>query len=282
MSERDHHAAGIEARRAVPGGKWRPDEEHRQDVLLRYLGAVASVSAAHAAENPPAPEPVGPVLERPHREGPAPIQVRDVMDVPAIAVRGDTPFLEIARTLSRERVNAVPVVDAEDRVVGVVSESDLLAKAAVEAAQHRPGALSRVRRRRLFEKAQGQTAQTLMTSPAVTVYAGTPVAEAAWLAAHSRIKRLPVVDHKGRLLGVVHRLALLQTLVRDDARIREEIETRVLRREFGLRDDAVQVTVDNGVVRLSGRVEHGRIPQLIEEIREIDDVTEVVDRLTAV
>ena len=81
---------------------------------------------------------------------------------------------------------------------------------------------------------------------------------------------------------MVHRLALLQTLVRDDARIREEIETRVLRREFGLRDDAVQVTVDNGVVRLSGRVEHGRIPQLIEEIREIDDVTEVVDRLTAV
>ncbi len=79
------------------------------------------------------------------------MRVRDAMDVPAASVPGDMPFLDIARTLSREHLGSVPVVDAEDRVMGVVSESDLLAKAAVEAAEHRPGPIGRLRAHRLYE-----------------------------------------------------------------------------------------------------------------------------------
>lgn len=74
----------------------------------------------------------------------------------------------------------------------------------------RPGPIGRLRERRLHEKAHGETAETLMPSPAVAVYPGASVAEAAWVMALPRLKRLPVTDHEGRLVGVVQRNALLQ------------------------------------------------------------------------
>ncbi|MFP1625552.1 CBS domain-containing protein [Streptomyces sp. 5K101] len=221
MTGREKFSAGAEARRAAPGGTPRPDKPRREDLLLRYLGAVATVSAEQSAARRPTA--AGPARSEHAEEAaatggePEPRLVREVMDVPAASVRGDVPFLDIARCLAREHVGALPVVDADDRVLGVVSESDLLAKAAVEASGHRPGALGRLRERRVHDKARGDTAEELMTTPAVTVYPGQTVAEAAWLVALSRLKRLPVTDHDGRLVGVVHRNTLLNALIRDDA-----------------------------------------------------------------
>ncbi|MFJ1733416.1 CBS domain-containing protein [Streptomyces sp. NPDC088254] len=206
--------------------------------------------------------------------------MRDVMRVPAVSVPGDMPFLDVARTLSREHLSAVPVVDAEDHVVGVVSESDLLAKAAVMAAPHRPGPIGRLREHRLHEKSRGETATTLMTHPAVTVHPGDLVADAAWTAARSRLKRLPVTDHHGRLVGAVSRIDLLQSLIRNDAEIREEIKSRILRREFLLDVDSIEVTVENGVVTVAGRLDKTLVPKLLEAIRETDDVVDVVDDLS--
>lgn len=165
--------------------------------------------------------------------------------------------------------------------MGVVSESDLLAKAAIEASGHRPGAIGRLRERRLHEKAEGETAEALMTSPAVAVYPGASVAEAAWVMALSRLKRLPVTDHEGRLVGVVQRNALLQALVRDDSMIRQKIESEILERHFPKARDTVEVTVHNGAVEVSGRMDEGGIPRLLAQIKEIEDVTEVVDHLSA-
>ncbi|MEU4499326.1 CBS domain-containing protein [Streptomyces sp. NPDC023998] len=296
MSEREKFSAGAEARRAVPGRAWSPEETHRQDMLLRYLGAVAAISTKQAVGSRPAHEEPPVHEERPPEQPepspaaaptataaatPAPLRVREVMDVPAASVRGDLPFMEIARVLSREHVGSVPVVDAEDRVMGVVSESDLLAKAAVEASGHRPGPIGRLRERRLHDKAQGETAETLMTSPAVAVYPGASVAEAAWVMALSRLKRLPVTDHEGRLVGVVQRNALLQALVRDDSKIRQEIESEILERHFPKAGDTVEVTVHNGAVELSGQMDEDGIPRLLAQIKEIEDVTEVVDHLSA-
>ncbi|MCQ4080617.1 CBS domain-containing protein [Streptomyces sp. RB6PN25] len=287
MSEREHHAAGSEARRTLPGRTWRPDEQQRQDMLMRYLGAVAATSAARAAERPQTfgePEPQSAPLEHPRPEGPSAAQqpVREVMDVPAVSVPDTMPFLDIARTLSRLHLSSAPVVDADDHVLGVVSESDLLAKAAVEATEQHSGPIGRLREHRLYDKAQGETASTLMTAPAISVHPGTPVADAAWLAARSRLKRLPVTDHKGRLVGVVRRIALLQALIRDDAKIREEIESRIIEHEFRLDRGAVGVHVTNGVVDVEGRLDRSLIPQLLEEIGEIGDVVGVVDHVTAI
>lgn len=151
MTERENIAAGAEARRAVSGKAWRSDEPLRQEMLLRYLGTVATVSAKQAAaRRPTAPEsaPSGRMKESAEPVSDAesaPLLVRDVMDVPAASVHGDMPFLDIARSLTRENVGSLPVVDDDDRVMGVVSVSDLLAKAAVEASGYEPGAIGRLR-----------------------------------------------------------------------------------------------------------------------------------------
>ncbi|MFI2368090.1 CBS domain-containing protein [Streptomyces sp. NPDC018833] len=284
MTEREKFSAGAEARRAAPGRMPRPDAPRREELLLRYLGAVASVSAKQAATRHPRASGAVPAERAIEAAAagaePEPLLVREVMDVPAASVRGDVPFLDIVRSLTREHVGCLPVVDAEDHVLGVVSESDLLAKAAVEASGHRPGAIGRLRERRLHDKARAETAEELMTTPAVTAYPGQTVAEAAWLVSLSRLKRLPVTDHDGRLVGVVHRNALLSALIRDDAKIREEIESRILAKHFPAALSTVEVTVRNGVVDLSGRIAEADVPRLLAQIKDIDDVTEVIDRLS--
>ncbi|MFI6495210.1 CBS domain-containing protein [Streptomyces sp. NPDC050564] len=281
MSGLERDSVEREARKVLPGRGWRPGEEERQDMMLRYLTAVAAISAARPGEQPPRPQEPPPIIH-PEESAPATPLVRDVISVPAVSVPGETPFLEIVRTLSREHLSAVPVVDADDQVIGVVSESDLLAKAAAQVAAPRPGPIRRLREHRLYEKSHGETASTLMTSPAITVVPSTTVADAAWLAARSRLKRLPVVDHKDRLVGVVSRIDLVRALVRDDTKIREEIETRIMRQVFLLDPGAFEVTVENGAVDVSGKVDGSLIPTLLESIEEIDDVVEVSDHLTAI
>lgn len=286
MSQFDSFSAGSEARRSQPRRAWRPDEQHRQEALIRYLGAVAAQAHAHSgeegatdvteAELPTAP--VHAVVTTDEGAATA-LRVRDVMGPASVTVSGELPFRELARVLSRGRLGIVPVTDAAGRVVGVVSESDLLAKAAVAAAPLGPWA--RLREHRLYEKGQAETAAQLMTTPAVTVHAGTPVAEAAWTAARARLKRLPVVDHEDRLVGMVTRGDLLAALVRDDESIRADVEERILGRELQLGPDAVHVRVDNGVVTLDGTVEDGVRRRLVEEISGMADVAEVVDHLAA-
>ncbi|MFF1502727.1 CBS domain-containing protein [Streptomyces sp. NPDC058316] len=110
-----------------------------------------------------------------------------------------------------------------------------------------------------------------MTTPAVTVFPGSTVAEATWLASLSRLKRLSVTDHEGRLIGVVHRNALLNALIRDDGRIREEIRSRILAEDLPAARHTVEITVRNGVVDVSGRTVEAAVPRLLAEIKNIDD-----------
>jgi len=289
VNRHENFSTGAEARRTQPGRPWNPGESARQDMLVRYLGAVAAAAARHVGtEEPPSGETSQPASRaapptRPSapEHGAGPALVRDVMDVPAASLRDDLPYREIARLLAREQVGALPVVDAEDRVLGVVSESDLLAKVAFEASGHRPGPIGRLRERRLHGKARGETAADLMTSPAITVLPGTTVAEAAWLAALSRLKRLPVADHEGRLVGAVGRDALLQTLIRDDAGIQAEVETRI-RAVCSPHDrGVVDVTVHDGIVELAGQVSQATGARLLAEVERIADVVEVKNLLRA-
>jgi CBS domain-containing protein len=281
VSDFEHRSAEKEARHTMPGRPWTPQEEPRQDALRRYLAAVAGAASARGAEVPE------PNVEEAESEPPAAasrtsavLRVRDVMHVPAASVPGDMPFLDVAHTLARERVNALPVVDAEDHVIGVVSESDLLAKAAVMAEPRRHGPVGRLWQHRLYDKSHGDTAATLMTFPPVTVHPSERVSDAAWTAAHARLKRLPVTDFQGRLVGVVSRQDLLRALIRDDAEIRAEAESLIARHLVDPR--AVEVTVKNGVVTLTGRLDKALVPELLAPVRDIDDVVEVVDAIVAV
>ncbi|WP_458247707.1 CBS domain-containing protein [Streptomyces sp. MAI_2237] len=277
---REHAAASVEARHAVPTFAPSPVEDVHQDMMVRYLQAMASHSAA-ALETPVAAGAHSGEVHHVHHKArtTAELRVRDVMRRSVVDVSRDAPFLDVARMLARRQTGAVPVVDETQRVIGVIAESDLLARAASITAGEHPGAFARMLRRHPRDAGAGVTAGMLMSAPALTVHSWTPVIEAARIASRSRIRQLFVTDHKGHLVGVVSRSELLRALVRDDAAIRAEVLHRVVRGELGIDPAQVDVEVHDGTVTLSGSLDAGRIPKLTAEVERIADVVAVVDHL---
>jgi CBS-domain-containing membrane protein len=145
--------------------------------------------------------------------------VKDVMTTQVVAVRRGATFKEMAAMLRRFRVSALPVIDDDEKVIGVVSEADMLAKEVLGD----PGVLSGMLHHREIRKAEGLTAGDLMTHPAVTVRPEESVEHAARLMYTLRVKRLPVVNAGGCLVGVVSRTDVLAVYDRPDEEIREEI-----------------------------------------------------------
>jgi CBS domain-containing protein len=137
-----------------------------------------------------------------------------------VGVRADTGYKQIADLLVRYGISAVPIVDDRDVVLGVVSEADLLAKLNYPDRVATHPLVSR-RRREAGRKATGDTAADLMTSPATTIQRDAPVARAARLMEAARVKRLPVVDDTGRLVGIVSRRDLVRLYARPDPAIRK-------------------------------------------------------------
>lgn len=118
-----------------------------------------------------------------------------------VAVLRTARFKEIVETMARWQVSAMPVVDAERRVVGVVSEADLLLK---EESQGLASMGSgRTRHPADLAKAGASTAQELTSSPALTAHEDLTLAQAARLMAVERMMRLPAIDAEVRIRGVV-------------------------------------------------------------------------------
>ncbi|MFD0068734.1 CBS domain-containing protein [Streptomyces sp. NPDC056690] len=186
--------------------------------------------------------------------------VADLMATTAVSVQPGTSFKEIARLLSEFDITAVPVVDEFERPVGVVSEADLL---------HRRVAGS-----------GRTTAADIMTSPAITAAPEWSVVRASRVMGRHGVKRLPVVDAAGRLIGVLSRSDLVQLFLRRDLSIREEIVEDVLTRTLQLSPSTLSVEVNDGVVTLSGAVERRMlIPVVVRLCHSVDGVVEVINRL---
>jgi CBS domain-containing protein len=206
------------------------------------------------------------------------LTVQDVMTTPVIAARKATPFKELARLMTERRVSALPVLDTADRVVGVVSEADLLPKQ--EHRDDRPRRLRFGRARASLTKAAGDTAGQVMTTPAAVTHPATTVVEAAREMARRHVKRLPVVDPDGRLVGIVTRADLLKTFLREDDEIRQEIIGEVLVRVLWADPTRVDVQVRDGIVTLSGELEQkSHVPIAVELTQRVDGVVDVVNRL---
>lgn len=210
--------------------------------------------------------------------------VSDVMTTNVVTVHIDTGYKDVVEVLARHGISGVPVVDDDAHVVGVVSETDLLYKEERKDLQFhkKDGSVLRSRRSRVERrKAAGDTARVLMTSPAVTVSPESNIAEAARLLARHRIKRLPVVDHDGRLVGIASRFDLLIPFLKSDADIRDEIVQEVVVRSLWESPHAVHVEVEDGVVTLSGQVElDTQIPVAVRLTFTVDGVVDVVSKLT--
>jgi CBS domain-containing protein len=217
------------------------------------------------------------------RRGPAaagPWLVRDVMTTDVVAVDADTPYRELVKLLTSHAVSAVPVLDTDRRVLGVVSEADLLNKLEFSGLDvHRQLLIGRRRTGRV--KSSAATAAGLMTEPPVVIRANASISAAASLMDRERVKRLPVVDAHGVLVGIVSRTDLLRVYRRGDHDLREEVVGPVLRRTLGIAPGTLEVTVAGGVVTLGGAVgRRSTIPIVVRLVQGVPGVIGVVDHLS--
>ena len=279
------------------------------DAMLRHLGAAyyeslhgratrTDVARAldtveeHLNEHSPYPGPARTSI-RPHRAHQGPEvrhrrwarRVSDVMTTSVVTVDRITPYQDIDRLLTENRISGVPVLKIGREVAGVVTEADLLA--AEDETNRRARMDSSVGRRRLLHKQQpyvSLTAGILMTAPAITIGPDATIPAAARLMNTHHIRRLPVVDEHGKLAGIVSRRDLLSVFLRPDADIMHD--ARQVLDEIPITDPKdVTVKVRHGVITLTGTMQpepgdsHDLIPLALRLIWDIDGVVDVVNRL---
>ncbi|WP_333743421.1 CBS domain-containing protein [Streptomyces ardesiacus] len=204
----------------------------------------------------------------------SPRTVSEVMTHTAVAVGLEAPFKDIVALMDQWKVSALPVVEGEGRVIGVVSEADLLPKE--EFRDSDPDRFTQLRRLTDLAKAGGLTASDVMTTPAVTVHPDATLAQAARIMAQRKVKRLPVVGAGGLLEGIVSRADLLKVFLRTDDDISDEVRQEVVAPLFRSPTDTVRVEVSDGVVTLVGRVKDtSLVPVATRLVRAVEGVVDV-------
>jgi CBS domain-containing protein len=261
------------------------------DAMLRHLGAAyyqsvqgigsaaavtSAVGAVAAADGDVRPVPGG---------GPAPARwqpgrrwcVRDVMVTDVATVPMTAAYREIAALMTARLINAVPVVDRQRCVIGMVSAADMLRKQERRFGRAGTGPPRRARRQRA--QAAGLTAAQLMTAPPITIHPDAPLGAAARQLNGHHIRRMPVVDESGRLLGIVSRRDLLRVFLRPDDDIAADV--RAMMSDILLEDPGkVSVSVHDGTIRLSGMLgDPGLAPAAIRLAGDIDGAIAVIDDL---
>jgi CBS domain-containing protein len=196
------------------------------------------------------------------------MKVSDVMTREVVTVAPQASLKEAAEILAQRRISGLPVVDQDGVVLGVVSEADILFK-------ERPRPEDRGLLLRLFghddaplrEKSDAVSVGQAMTAPPITIDHFAPVSSAAERMLDAHVHRLPVVDVNGKLLGIVTRADLVRAFVRSDEEIERELREEVLIVDT---DEAVHLTVENGVVQLSGtvgsKIDADLIPSIAERV----------------
>ncbi len=176
-----------------------------------------------------------------------------------VAVGPDASYREMAATLRAHRVSGLPVVDAEGIVVGVVSETDLLTK----------------------RGKAGRTAADLMSRPAVTTSPDELVSSVARMMSRHKLRRMPVVDSRGHLVGIVCRSDVLSVFSRPDEDIHREITQDVILDGFFTDPARLSVTVKDGIVTLAGAPGSTVLGRsIVDQVRHVEGVVAVRDRFT--
>ena len=202
--------------------------------------------------------------------------VKDVMTTQVIWVRKDATFREMAAALRKYRISAFPVLGDDDKVIGVVSEADMLTK---EALNGEPSVFSGILHRRATEKARGVTAGDLMTAAVVTIPPEDTVEHAAQLMYTRKVKRLPVIDANGHLVGIISRADVLSVFDRTDEAICREITGELIPNAFSIDPTTFDVTVRDGVVTLAGVPETSEVGhEIVHRVRHVPGVVAVRDR----
>ncbi|MEW2402874.1 CBS domain-containing protein [Streptomyces sp. NPDC046862] len=215
--------------------------------------------------------------------------IGEVMTREVVRARRDTPFKDVVRLLDRHRISGLPVVDHDDKVVGVISGTELVRGQAARAdtgvgdRPRLPWLRPRLRRagRATAARAHATTAAELMSTPAITVHPEQLVPDAARMLERHGIERLPVVDEEDRLIGIATRRDLLRVFLRTDEEIRRQVTDEIVVGTAHLPPRTLVVSVRDGVVTLEGRLEHrSDVPVVVLSTWRIEGVVGVVDSLT--
>jgi CBS domain-containing protein len=201
-------------------------------------------------------------------------RVSDVMTTDVVTVPLDTSVGKLADIMSTNRISAVPVVGDDDRVLGIVSQADLLPKiVAIGAGARKP-------RRRRATKAAATSARNLMSAPALSIAPDATLSAAAKRMQAKKVKRLLVTGQSGRLLGIVSRTDLLRLYTRPDTAIRRDIIDHVLRRTMWIGPNEVEVDVAAGVATLAGAVGRRTTAAIVARLTgQVPGVVAVVDNV---
>jgi CBS domain-containing protein len=210
------------------------------------------------------------------------MRVQDLMTKSVLTVQSSTPLKDAAALLSEHRISGLPVVDGERRVLGVLSEGDILFKES-SGQEGKQGFLDRllaVPPTGLELKIAAKTAGDAMSAPALTIGPRRPVTEAATTMIEEGVNRLPVIDEEERLIGIITRADLVRAFVRSDAEVEQEIREDVIRRTLWIEPDTIIVQVEDGEVRLSGEVETKSDAELIPTfVQRVPGVVSVLSKL---
>jgi CBS domain-containing protein len=207
--------------------------------------------------------------------------VSDVMTSQVHVARPLTPFKRLVQLIEENRISAVPIVDEQGVPVGIVSESDLLLKERRHELESEPSRLHPRRGREQRAKALGVVASEIMTTPPITIRPDTALPQAARLMQERNVRRLVVVDERGKIVGIVSRSDLLQVFLRTDEELRDEVLSTIIPSMILSTPEEVQVVVRWNVVTLTGEVDRKSDAEILTRMtRDLDGVVEVVDRLS--
>jgi CBS domain-containing protein len=209
------------------------------------------------------------------------VRVQDLMTTKVLTVRPTTPLKDAAALLAEHRISGLPVVDEERRVLGVVSEGDILFKES--GTQCQQGFFDRLLAlppTGIDLKLAARTVGEAMSVPALTIGPRRPVTVAATTMIEEGVNRLPVVDADERLIGIITRADLVRAFVRSDTEIEQEIREDVLCRMLWIEPGDVEVEVAAGEVRLTGEVETKTDAEVIPTfVQRVPGVVGVLSKL---
>ncbi len=200
------------------------------------------------------------------------MRVLDIMSIDVLTVSPEDSLKAAARQMVERGVSGLPVVNAEGRLVGIITEADFLEREAdrshrrlLDALMHKPDAVS-----------EAETVGEVMSTHPVVIYPEASVTEAARVMSHHRVKRLPVVNDEGELQGIISRGDVVTVFTRPDDVIEDEVREDIIDRVLLLDGESLDVQVVDGIVRLSGRLPTRTDKRLLEEmVRRIDGVVKM-------
>ncbi len=205
------------------------------------------------------------------------MRVLDIMSIDVLTVSPEESLKAAARLMVERGVSGLPVVNAEGKLVGIITEADFLEREAdrshrrlLDALMHKPDTVS-----------EAETVGQVMSTHPVVIYPEASVTEAARVMSHHHVKRLPVVNDEGRLQGIISRGDVVTVFTRPDDVIEDEVREDIIDRVLLLDGDSIDVTVDEGMVKLSGRLPTRTDKRLLEEmVRRVDGVVSMESDVT--